>query len=202
MVRECVVITRADEGGEKRLVAYVVDDGQGLASVGELREYLKQRLPDYMVPSSVMLMEKLPLTANGKIDRRALPAPEKSRAELSGSFVAPRGPLEETLADIWAEVLGVEQIGVDDNFFDLGGHSLMLTQLASRIREQFQVELPLRVLFETPTVAEMTTAITVLKAEQENEAELTRMLGELENLSPSEIEELLRAETSFSVSGD
>jgi amino acid adenylation domain-containing protein len=201
-VRESIVMVREDEPGEKRLVAYVVTANEALASVAELRDFLKSKLPDYMVPSSLTFLEKLPLTANGKVDRRALPAPEQARPELSGSFVAPRSPLEETVADIWAELLNLEQVGVHDNFFDLGGHSLMLTQLASRIREKFQVELPLRVLFETPTVAEMMTAITVLKAEQENEAELTRMLGELENLSPSEVEELLRAETSSNVSGD
>ncbi len=117
-------------------------------SEGEIKEYLAERLPEAMVPSDVVFLEKLPMTANGKVDRRALPAPARERSQQE-----PRTPVEELLAGLWAQLLGREQIGIDDNFFDLGGHSLLAAQLASRLRKTFRVEVPLRKLFEAPTVA-------------------------------------------------
>ena len=126
------------------------------ASVGELRAYLKKKLPDYMVPSAFVPLDALPLTPNRKIDRRALPAPDKSRSDMQSEFVAPHSPVEHVLAGIWCEVLGIERVGVHDNFFELGGHSLLGTRIISRIRDEFQVELPLLSLFETPTVADLT----------------------------------------------
>jgi amino acid adenylation domain-containing protein/non-ribosomal peptide synthase protein (TIGR01720 family) len=122
---------------------------------GELREFLKARLPDYMVPSALVPLEGLPLTPGGKIDRNALPAPESARPGLAPVYLQPRTPIEEVLAAIWANVLGVSQVGVRDNFFDLGGHSLLATQLASRVRDALGVELPVRSLFENPTIAEV-----------------------------------------------
>jgi acyl carrier protein len=121
--------------------------------MSELREFLKARLPDYMIPSSFVFLKSLPLTPTGKVDRRALPAPHPSRPELETPFVAPRSPIEEKLAGIWAQLLGLERVGVDDNFFDLGGHSLLTTQAVSRVRAGFGIELSLRSFFETPTVA-------------------------------------------------
>src|SRR6185369_16171771 len=112
--------------------------------VPELRSYIQERLPEYMVPSAFVLMDSLPLTPNGKIDRRALPAPEQFRPELGTDFIAPRTPVEEVLAGIWSKVLGIEPIGIHDDFFEMGGHSLLATQVISRIRESFDVELPLR----------------------------------------------------------
>ena len=159
-VRQSVVIAREDVEGDKRLVAYLVwEAGQGAGGVSELRSHVQRRLPEYMVPSAFVSLECLPLTGNGKLDRRALPAPEYVSRE---EFRAPRTPQEEILCGVWEQVLGVERVGVDDNFFDLGGHSLLATQVVSRIRDPFQVELPLRVLFEHPTVrgvaAEVETA--------------------------------------------
>ena len=120
-----------------------------------LRSYLQAKLPEYMIPSAFVMLERLPLTPNGKVDRRALPAPEKGRSSLRDRYVQPRTAVEQQLAQIWAEVLGLADVGIHDNFFELGGHSLLATQVVSRIRTTFTVELPLRVLFESPTVAEL-----------------------------------------------
>jgi amino acid adenylation domain-containing protein len=178
-VREAVVIARQGSGGESRLIAYLVpqesvvqeernalhaekESAAPLASgpvhaapltAGELRGYLKEKLPEYMIPSAFVVLAELPLMPNGKLDRRALPEPDSQRPELESAFNAPRTPVEEVLAGIWAEVLGLERIGVDDNFFELGGHSLLVTQVITRIRETFHVDLSLRTLFEFPTIA-------------------------------------------------
>ncbi|MBZ5723308.1 MAG: amino acid adenylation domain-containing protein [Acidobacteriia bacterium] len=155
-VKQAVVLAKADERGEKRLLAYVVANREPATSSDDLRAYLKQQLPDYMVPTAVVLLAKLPLTANGKIDRQALPAPE---AVASKEYVAPRTPTEEVVAGIWAEVLRLERVSTQDNFFDLGGHSLLATQVVSRVREHFRVELPIRILFEKPTICGLAEAI-------------------------------------------
>ncbi|HEU0077931.1 MAG TPA: AMP-binding protein, partial [Longimicrobiaceae bacterium] len=147
-VREAAVVVREDAAGERRLVAYVAADGEA-ADAAELREHLRGRLPEYMVPSAVVVLDALPLTPTGKVDRRALPAPEGSGEE----FVAPRTPAEAALAGIWAEVLGAERVGVHDDFFALGGHSLLATRVATRVQEAFGVDIPLRAIFEAPTVA-------------------------------------------------
>ncbi|HLL46833.1 MAG TPA: condensation domain-containing protein, partial [Longimicrobiaceae bacterium] len=148
-VREAVVAVRED-GGERRLVGYVVAAEGEAVDGAELRAWLKGRLPEYMVPAAVVALETLPLTPTGKVDRRALPAPD---ASAGGAYVAPRGEVEERLAAIWAEVLKLERVGAHDDFFALGGHSLLATRVTSRIAEELGTELPLRALFETPTVA-------------------------------------------------
>ncbi|HEX8185042.1 MAG TPA: non-ribosomal peptide synthetase, partial [Blastocatellia bacterium] len=194
-VREAVVIDREDRPGDKRLVAYVVPGDRQVPTIGELRDFLGEKLPEYMLPSAFVVLESLPLTRNLKLDRCALPAPEQARPELAGYFVAPRTPLEETLAEIWCEVLGIDKVGVYDNFFDLGGHSLLMTQLASRIRDTFQLELPLRILFDAPTIIEMTTAIATQRIEEEEDTgEIEAMLKELKQLSPEEVKQLLEAQ--------
>ncbi|HTG35648.1 MAG TPA: non-ribosomal peptide synthase/polyketide synthase [Thermoanaerobaculia bacterium] len=147
-VRQAAVVAREDAWGDRRLVAYVVAaDRDGLA--GELRELVRERLPEYMIPAAFVTLKSLPLTSHGKLNRRLLPAPEW---EAGSVYVAPRTPAEELLAGLWSDVLGVEQVGVHDDFFALGGHSLLATQLASRVRDAFGVDLPLRRLFESPTV--------------------------------------------------
>jgi amino acid adenylation domain-containing protein len=149
-VRETVVMFREDVASDQRIVAYVVPRQEQVPTTSELRCFLKSKLPDYMVPS-VVVIEALPLTPNGKVDRRALPPPGLDRAELAGVDQAPRTSVEEELVGIWTEILGL-RVGVYDNFFELGGHSLLATQLLSRVRKTFGVEVPLRSLFETPTV--------------------------------------------------
>ncbi|MGH3930237.1 MAG: AMP-binding protein, partial [Pseudonocardiaceae bacterium] len=149
-VAEVVVIAR-DDSGHQRLVAYLVPTGTTTPSPAELRDVLKRSLPDYMVPSAFVVLDRLPLNPNGKIDRPALPAPEW-RPERE-SYVAPRTPTEQTLADIWAQVLDVQQVGIEDNFFELGGHSLVAIRLISRVRSVLGAELSIRVVFESPTIA-------------------------------------------------
>ncbi|HEU4560998.1 MAG TPA: amino acid adenylation domain-containing protein, partial [Longimicrobium sp.] len=148
-VREARVMMREDQPGDKRLVAYVV----GSAETDGLRAHLRQSLPEYMVPQAIVALDRLPLNPNGKVDRKALPVPEYAAG--ADRYVAPRTPVEEVLAGIWAEVLRLERVGVEESFFDLGGHSLLATRVVSRVRELFGMELPLRALFEGPTVAEL-----------------------------------------------
>ena len=163
-VRKVVVLAREDAPGEKRLVAYVVAE----ATADELRRFLKDKLPDHMVPGVFVPLDALPLLSNGKIDRRALPAPDRTRPGLDKAYAAPRTPTEELLAEIWAQVLDIERVGIHDNFFDLGGHSLLATQAASRMREAFKVEIPLRRLFEVPTVAGLAESIEVARQAGQN----------------------------------
>ncbi|HEX6912007.1 MAG TPA: amino acid adenylation domain-containing protein, partial [Longimicrobium sp.] len=151
-VGDAVVVARADGAGGKRLVAYVVPRDGARPAPAALREDLAGRMPGHMVPSAFVVLDALPLTPNGKVDRRALPAPQVEGAEGS---TAPRTPTEEVLAGLWGELLGVQSPGREDDFFHLGGHSLIATQLVSRARQAFGVELPLRVVFESPTLAAM-----------------------------------------------
>ena len=155
-VREAVVIAREDQPGDKRLVAYLVaHEGHALLDEAQLRTILAQTLPDYMVPSYFIVLDTIPLTANGKTDRKALPAPDMTRGEVG--YLAPRTAAEEIMAGIWVQVLKRDKVGVHDNFFALGGHSLLATQLLTRICTAFDVELPLSAIFETSTLAELVT---------------------------------------------
>ncbi|MFN6464049.1 MAG: amino acid adenylation domain-containing protein, partial [Nostoc sp. DedVER02] len=156
------VIAREDSPGDKRLVAYVVAHQDCKPAISELRQFLKAKLPEYMVPSAFVILESLPLTPNGKVDRRALPKPDLDTTLLE-KYVAPRTPIEEMLALLWAQVLKLELVGIHDNFFELGGHSLLATQLVSRIRTWFKMELPLRELFARSTVAELAQSIGQLQ---------------------------------------
>jgi non-ribosomal peptide synthetase component F len=158
VVEQAVVVARKDDG-EERLVAYVVARRGHSPTTTDLRDLLSRDLPDYMIPSVFVVLDALPLTPNGKVDRRALPAPDRVRPQLRQAFVAPRNAVEQLLAEIWAEALQVERVGVDDNFLELGGHSILATRLVSQIREILQFELPLRSLFENPTIAQLAQAI-------------------------------------------
>ncbi len=169
-VREAVVLAREDEPGNKRLVAYVVSLSHSQIPLSDtlLRSFLKEKLPDYMMPATFVVLNELPLTLNGKIDRKALPIPDLATAQSKTTFVPPSTPIEEMLSGIWARLLGVEQVGIRDNFFELGGHSLLATQVISQIRQTFRVEIPLICLFEKPTIAEIAASIeTAMKAGQE-----------------------------------
>src|SRR5208283_4167322 len=158
--RDAVVVASEGVSDVHRLVAYLVLAAGGPAPPdSELRRFLRTLLPEPMIPSAFVVLETLPLTHNGKVDREALPAPESVSFRPDALFVAPRGPLEEKVASIWGAVLGLERIGAVDNFFDLGGHSLLATQVISRIREATGVDIPLRALFESPTVAGMAERI-------------------------------------------
>ncbi|MFI1947412.1 amino acid adenylation domain-containing protein [Streptomyces virginiae] len=166
-VRDCVVIVDEDSVGEPRLVAYWVPGGAERAdSTTELREHLGRTLPAYMLPNVFVALDRLPLTLNGKVDRRALPAPEAVRPDLGGAFEAAGTPVEKALAEIWADVLSVDRVGLDDDFFDLGGHSMLATQVVARSKEQFGVAMTLRIFFDLPTVRELAAALEELLAAQ------------------------------------
>jgi amino acid adenylation domain-containing protein len=189
-VREALVVARQDSPGEKRLVGYIVTNGA--VEVGALRGFLKEKLPEYMIPSAFVFLDSLPLNSNGKVDRQKLPPPGPSRPELESSFVAPRTPTEELLAKMWAELLKLEKVGIHDNFFELGGHSLLATQVVARIRNEFQIELPLRTLFEKPTIERLTNAITELNLNGSQPEAIATVLNQLESLSDEEIEKQFR----------
>ncbi|AGC45642.1 non-ribosomal peptide synthetase [Myxococcus stipitatus DSM 14675] len=158
-VRQAVAVVREDLPGDKRLVAYCVpSEGPTGLDLPAVRAHLAARLPEFMLPSAVVVLDALPLTANAKIDRKALPAPEGTRAP-GATLIAPRSALEHRLADIWRQVLRVEHLGIHDNFFELGGHSLLATQAVSRIRSELQVDLPLRALFDAPTLAALASRL-------------------------------------------
>jgi len=160
-VLEAVVVVREDIPGDKRLVAYVVVSKELEFFPKELRQFLQEKLPEYMMPSAFVFLEALPLTPSGKVNRRILPAPEGTRQELETTFVAPRTPVEEKLAEIWTKILGIDRVGIYDHFFDLGGHSLKVTQLMFKVRDAFQVEVSLRQFFEVPTIAGIADVIAL-----------------------------------------
>lgn len=164
-VRDVVVIAREDQPGDKRLVAYIVPEAEAAVGLKALRDFLKGKLPEYMVPSAFVMLDALPLTPNMKVNRRALPPPQ-SPAEFGTQFVAARTRLEQRLVEIWCEVLKLEICGVEDNFFDLGGHSLLALQVQARVRREFEVEVPLRRMFETPNVAGIAQCIEALRPSQ------------------------------------
>jgi acyl carrier protein len=166
-VQQTVVLVRQKMSGEKSLVAYLVSSQESISTVNELRSFLRQKLPEYMVPSSFVTVAALPLLPSGKIDRNALPAPDEDKAELS-TFVAPRTAVEELLVEIWAEVLKVEKVGVSDNFFELGGHSLLATQVISRLHKTFDLSLPLQSLFENPTIEGLARIIRTTEVDRSN----------------------------------
>jgi len=177
---------REDVPGNNRLVAYIIPNKDQALTPNDLLNFLKSKLPDYMIPSAFVALDALPLNSNGKVDRSALPPPDGGRPELEEAFVAPRTSVEKVLAGIWTEVLKLEKVGIHDNFFELGGHSLLATQVVSRIRAAFQVELPLRSLFEKPTIAELAFAITQSRGGTARAEEIDRILADIESLSDEE----------------
>ncbi|MFJ7251454.1 amino acid adenylation domain-containing protein [Streptomyces sp. NPDC098085] len=158
-VRDVAVVVREDEHGDRRLVAYVVVKPGAPADGGELRAALAQRLPAYMVPAAFVVLDALPLTANGKLDRRALPAPERQSLHTGGAYAAPRNAAEEAVVGIWSQILHSERIGVHDNFFELGGNSLLALRLVAAVQEQFDIDLPVRQVFDMPTVAQQAAEV-------------------------------------------
>jgi amino acid adenylation domain-containing protein len=201
-VEECIVVSRPDERGEPSLSAYVVGNGGAELSVRELRDFLKERLPEQMLPSAFFRPDRLPLTPNGKVDHRALLALEHLRMTDAGGYQAPRNPTEEALVKIWSEVLQTERVGVHDNFFELGGHSLLATQVVSRMREAFHLEVPLRAFFIAPTVADMAETIEAMQAQTPSTGGqlqsapdegrgLDELIARIESLSEEEVQALL-----------
>lgn len=158
-IRDTLVTVREAEPGDQRLVAYVIADPHNSPTAGELRSELKEELPEYMVPSTIVFLDAFPLTPNGKVDRQALPAPDGTRPDLGNEYAAPRNYVEETLASVWCEVLRVKKVGIHDNFFELGGHSLLAAQVISNVDEILNVELSIRSFFDMPTIAQLAESV-------------------------------------------
>ncbi|OLE70421.1 MAG: hypothetical protein AUI36_03760 [Cyanobacteria bacterium 13_1_40CM_2_61_4] len=179
-MRESLVVTRDVAGGDKRLVAYLVSANGSQPAHTALENFLRVRLPEYMVPAIFVRLDALPLNPNGKVDRNALPAPTPANTVRDDGFVGPRTLVEERVVGILTPLLGLEQVSVEDNFFLLGGHSLLGTQMIARIRDTFDVELSLRSLFDAPTVAQLSAEIerlVVQKLESMTEDEAQRLLN-------------------------
>jgi amino acid adenylation domain-containing protein len=179
-VSAAVAVVREDNPGDQRLVAYVLPTADGVQDVEQLRRDCKAKLPPFMVPSAFVVVAAFPTTANGKLDRRALPAPDGARPSLEREYEAPATPVEEMLAAIWAEVLGVEQVGRHDDFFDLGGHSLLAVKMISQVQEHFDVGLALHVVFEHSTMGELAAVTSEALLDAAGEDELSALLTEIE----------------------
>jgi amino acid adenylation domain-containing protein len=192
-LQAALVLLREDESGEERLVAYLVPHHREAApGITEIRSFLKEKLPAYMIPAAFVVLDALPLTASGKVDRRALPAPDRSRPEIEEALVTPRNPLEEALGGIFAQVLGLEEVGIYDNFFELGGHSLMATQLISQLQDIFPTDVPLLTLFfEDPTVAGLSAAISQSDVSGDSFEKIAEVLDRMGQLSDVEVEAML-----------
>jgi acyl carrier protein len=186
LIGQAVVLLRSD-GGRERLVAYVTGSRLRPANTAEITEFLKQRLPDYMVPAPIVVMRALPTTPNGKVDRAALPEPDAQRVDRV--VIAPQTLVETELARIWSGLLEIEELSVHDDFFDLGGHSLLATQVVSRIRKAFNKDIPLRSIFDAPTIAKLAGVIEA--ATTADSVDLQMELEAIESLSDEEAERLL-----------
>jgi amino acid adenylation domain-containing protein len=194
-IKDVVVIAKGTESGDKRLVAYVVAAGEPSPSVNELRRLLNAKLPDYMVPSTIIFLQSLPLTPNGKVDRLVLPDPGKSRPALETPFVEPGNSIEEELAKAWSEVLDLDRVGIQDDFFSLGGDSLTAGRITSKVMQAFGVELPIKTIFEHPTIAGLAVLIAEDQAKQASDQVLDLILEELEAMSMDEIKRTLASAT-------
>jgi acyl carrier protein len=190
-IDQAVVVAREDPVIGTCLVAYLIAC-DGRPSARELRQFLQDRLPAYMIPAAYVFVDTFPLSGSGKIDRDALPPPEESDRGTARRLVAPRSPLEKRLAGLWADVLGVGEVGIHEHFFaDLGGHSLLAARLISRVRDGFGVELPLREIFESPTVAALALAIVRARAAHMADDALARTLAEVEELSDVDVQGII-----------
>ena len=191
LVREAAVLAREDLPGGKQLAAYIVPREQSAVPPTDLRQFLEPFLPDYMIPAVFISLDALPLTPHGKVDRRALPAPVKTGLELQATSVGPRTSVEEALAHMWEELLGVGPVGVTDRFLELGGHSLLAGRLLARVRERFHVDVSLRAFFAAPTVASLAAAIVQQGAEGAEAGALPCALEDLGGLSDEDARRLL-----------
>ncbi|MEP6637088.1 MAG: phosphopantetheine-binding protein, partial [Acidobacteriota bacterium] len=171
-VKEAVVVARQDVPGDTRLVAYVVHDKDRATSTNELRGFLRTRLPEYMIPSAFVVLDELPLTPNGKVDRAALPASETGKMDVTKIYAAPRNELEQMIMEIWREVLNVEAIGIHDNFFDLGGHSLLIAKAHACLQDALETEFSMVGMFEHPTISSLAEFFAGMTKEQSTMTEI------------------------------
>ena len=196
-VKQAAVVSRQNRDGDIKLAAYIVPASQSRPSSDQLRRLLKETLPDYMIPSIYIELEALPVTPTGKIDRKALPEPGDTRPQLEVSYVSFRNKTEKQLIGIWEDVLDVRPIGIHDNFFDLGGHSLTASRIVSSVLRRFQLNLPLQALFQSPTVAQMAMVIAEHQGEKLGSEKLERILNEVEALSDDEAKRLVNEKGSM-----
>jgi acyl-coenzyme A synthetase/AMP-(fatty) acid ligase/acyl carrier protein len=197
-IKEAVVLAVEDPSAGQRLIAYIVLSGQSTPTVSELRHAIAQKLPDYMIPSAFVIIDALPLIASGKVNHRALPPPSTERPQIGTSFVKPQTPVEIELAEIWSDVLGLDEVGINDSFFDLGGHSLLAFRVISRVIKKFRVEVPLKFLFQSTTVADMAIIIVQNIAEKAERENIEQILAELDRLSEEQVQRLLTDEEAGS----
>lgn len=196
-VREAVAAVLAVESGEKRLVAYFVPRGLPKPTPTELRDHLSVSLPEYMIPSAIVALERMPITANGKLDRRALPAPEID-AYASRAHESPQGEVEQIVAEMWRELLHIDPIGRHDNFFELGGHSLLAMQVTVRVRSVFSVELSINSVFEFPTLRQLAAQVEQLRTERlldeiaEGNSDIDALIAQVASMPETRVRELMR----------
>jgi acyl-coenzyme A synthetase/AMP-(fatty) acid ligase/acyl carrier protein len=200
-IEQAVVTAQGDGLSSNRLVAYVVSRKERSPFVSELQSFLREKLPDFMVPSAVIFLDSLQLTPSGKIDRRALPEPNSIRPHLQNSYVAPGTSTEKQVAKIWRNLLKLDEVGIHDNFFDLGGHSLLAIQVVARINDEFRIELPLRTLFEQPTVNRLAEQIEI-KSKTFAREDMLALLADLESLSDEEAQTLMQKRDSPQLKND
>lgn len=193
-VRETVVLTREDVPGDQRLVAYFIAKTETAPTISDLRNFLKEQLPDYMVPSAFLQIKALPLTTNGKVDRRALPVPDGERPDLTEVYQAPRSEVERTIATVWQEVLHLEKVGVNDNFFDLGGHSLLMVQVNNKLREVFNRDISIVEMFQNPTINSLGQYLSQKPEEQ-------RVFDSMRDRAQKQIEAINRQKQQLSKQG-
>jgi amino acid adenylation domain-containing protein len=193
-VADVVVVGRQDEAGTQRLIAYFVPATHPPVTITKLRQNLAQTLPDYMIPSAFVSMDALPQTPNGKTDRLRLPPPPRTRPDLDSIFVPPGTMTEIELSKIWSEVLGIDHLGINDNFFELGGDSLVATRIVTRVMKKFRVDLPMRTLFDTPTIAQQAEQILLAQTNTLNDESLAKLLNEVEYLADEEIHRRLTSD--------
>jgi acyl carrier protein len=200
-VREAVAMSRDVEPGSshKNLVAYVIPHHRGVAlTTGELRSFLKVKLPEQMIPSHLVFLDALPLTSNGKVDRQKLPAPGEICTGSKEGYVAPRTPVEEVLSEIFAETLKIDQVGVFDNFFEMGGDSLVAIRATARIRNTLRVDLPPRNLFESPTIATLAGALIKRESQPGSVETIARLRKKIARLSDDKTQALIRSKSRLS----
>jgi amino acid adenylation domain-containing protein len=200
-VQDAVVTLRADRPGDQRLIAYIVGRGNAPVVGSDLRTYVKTKLPEYMVPTAFVEIEALPLGPNGKLDREALPVPEVTARQEGTAYIAPRTPTERMLAEIWAEVLGIECVGINDDFFEIGGHSILATRLCSRLRDIWHVDVPLSAIFVAPTISALMELVAQhgtgprdeipALVPSANRMDYEHLLSDLDSLSEEQVDTLM-----------
>jgi acyl carrier protein len=190
-ITQAAVVPSVDPHHGERLVAYVVPQRSKELKINQVRASLREKLPSYMLPSAVVVLDRLPLTTSGKVDRMALPSPKKSRHELSDTFIGPTTAIEKILAKRWAEIIEIDEVGIHDDFSELGGDSVLAAQIVSEINNIFSLKQPLQTLFEAPTVAKLVEFVLMNETQPGHSDKVANLLMKIEGMSSEEIEKTL-----------